>query len=144
MKWLSLTCLFAFLMISPAQDLPPVQKEQPYTCEDNEARLDQVTAANLIDGSFIILVARPGRGEFSRALSQKRLHNAREYLLLRSSTLLRSRVIPAIGERHPGLGRIEVYVNGSKFDTLLIGRNRLLCVDCCQNHRLPPFRKSPW
>ena len=76
--------------ISLAQKQPPSPAhEQPSGCEENEARLDQIAGTPLKNDEFIILTARLGNGEQSAEVSRRRLHNIREYLLLRNPKQLR-------------------------------------------------------
>lgn len=141
-----LTVLVTFVCVINvfAQSLNDVT---PTGCEENEARLDKVLS--LIENqkhsdSFLIVIAYLGKGEQSSELSFHRLHNAKEYLLARTVTkplISGNKIITAIGQKTNGFGQVEFYYGGKIIERLLVQKNRSLCVDCCENNLIKPFRK---
>jgi hypothetical protein len=123
-----------------------IAQEYATGCEENEARLDTVWSEmekHRDDSGVLLIVARLGAGERSLETSRRRLHNAREYLMLRGvRKISKDRIIIALGERTSGLGRVEFYLGGKLVDKLLVRKNKNLCVDCCQNHQFKPYRNK--
>ena len=99
------------------------------TCEQNSAWLDllmqKIDENNKIERVFVI--ARLGKGEKSRILNQRRLHNARTYL---ENRLKAEHIISAEGQRKDGEGRVEFYLGSELILISLIKRNADLCVNC--------------
>jgi hypothetical protein len=123
------------------------QENLPTGCEENEARLDSILIQmeeRKDPRDVFIIIARLGDGEQSLETSRRRLHNAKEYLLIRRDVpaIKRNQIVTALGDRTSGLGRIELYIGGKLVDRLLVGKNRGLCVDCCENHHITPYRKT--
>lgn len=122
------------------------QKMNPATpteCEENEARLDQVAyllSKQNDSASVLIIIARLGIGEDSLDLSYHRLHNAREYLITSPLSIPKNRIITAVGEKTDGFGRVDFYFDGKRIESLLSRKNRPLCVDCCENNRIKPYK----
>lgn len=119
----------------------------PTSCEENEARLDMILMQfekQKDPDNVLIIIARLGKGEKSLETSRRRLHNAKEYLLIRpaSPIIPRNKIITAIGDRTSGFGRVELYFGGKLVDQLIVRKNGNLCVDCCQNHQIKPYRKT--
>lgn len=111
-------------------------------CEENEARLDKISLSFSEKSgpeNVLIIIARQGDGESSKQINLHRLHNAKEYILYRVPAIQRNRVVVAEGEKVAGLGKVEFYLNGKLIDFLLVAKNRPLCVDCCENNRIPAF-----
>ncbi len=124
-----------------AQDGASRNAEVPSTCAENEARLDRIYlqwSERTEPKSALIIVARLGTGERSSHISQLRLHNAKEYLLQLPVTE-HPTIIVAEGERRTGAGHVEFYVDGKLVDTLIVGKNRPLCVDCCESKHIPKY-----
>ncbi|HEX8246877.1 MAG TPA: hypothetical protein VF599_01740 [Pyrinomonadaceae bacterium] len=146
-KQLIYTTFLIILCISnlAAQDW---YNNNPTGCEENEARLDYILMQikkQKDPANVLIIIARSGEGEKSLETSRRRLHNAKEYLLIRreSPIIPRNKIITAIGDRTgSGLGRVELYFGGKLVDQLLVKKNGNLCVDCCQNHQIKPYRKT--
>ena len=121
-------------------------------CEENEARLDGIVAKwspqpGITSGEpgitkTLIIIAHPGSGEYSRNIMRHRLHNAREYLLYRKPAE-RKNIIVAEGEKRVGLGSVAFYLDGEVIDELFVKKNKSLCVDCCENNLIPPYKKWP-
>jgi hypothetical protein len=129
-----------------AQDDPFIDRPI-LSCEDSQARLDRILMQfeTQKDPRFVlVIIARLGDGEQLLETSEKRLHNAREYFLVRheSPILASSRIVTALGERISGPGRLEFYVSGRLFDRIPIKRNQNICVDCCLNYKIKRFRKG--
>ena len=115
---------------------------QPKGCEINQARLDNLglSFSKLNDDTLLIIIGHLGSGETSAEINRHRLYNAREYILARTPSLRRDRTLTAEGEKLTGLGKVEFYVGGKVVDSLLVGKNRILCVDCCQNPLFKPYK----
>jgi hypothetical protein len=112
------------------------------SCEENEAKLDQISKLVADDTdveSFLVVIAHAGSGELSTDLISNRLYNATEYVLVRSPSIRRQRIITARGEKTSGLGRVDFYFNGKIVEQLFAKKNRTLCVDCCENDPIPPY-----
>ena len=106
----------------------------PYNCEMNIAYLEQVAMMTLEqtkNGGVLIAVARLGVGERSRESNHRRLYNVREYIKNRVG-IQAERIIVAEGERAKGLGRVEFYLGGKMVGVLLLGKNKDLCLLCCE------------
>jgi hypothetical protein len=145
-KQLIFTTILIILCLSnlAAQDW---EKNNPTGCEENEARLDLILMQiekQKDPANVLIIIARPGEGEKSLETSRCRLHNAKEYLLIRpeSPIIPGNKIITALGDRTRGLGRVELYFGGKLMTQLIVGKNGSLCVDCCQNHQIKPYRKT--
>lgn len=108
----------------------------PTNCEENSALLDAASSA-AESNSFIIAVARLGDLETQQGLNQRRLHNVKMYLKEFAGRDIQS-MVTAEGERVPGYGRIELYVNGKHFKTILIKPNLDLAVGECSFEGVDP------
>ena len=121
-----------------------LSSESPVGCEENEARLDRIAyllSEQNDSTNVLIIITRLGSGENSFDLNNHRLHNAREYLLNSPLSIPKDRIITAVGEKTDGLGRVEFYFGGKKIESLLTWKNRPLCVDCCENRRIKPYKR---
>ncbi|MCA1604445.1 MAG: hypothetical protein LC775_02960 [Acidobacteria bacterium] len=104
----------------------------PGNCEMNAALLDSVRQEALeeaIKDGAVIVIARLGNGETSRAHNRRRLLIAKNYLS--KYGLPAQKVITAEGQRVSGYGRVELYVAGKLRVVLLANRNKPMCVECC-------------
>ena len=101
----------------------------PTNCEDNIAVLDAASKLASSD-SLIIAIARLGDRENRKDLNQRRLHNVRMYLTEFTGRDIQS-IITAEGKSVQGYGRIELYVNGKHFHSILIMTNLDLAVGEC-------------
>jgi hypothetical protein len=90
--------------------------------EDSKAGLDLI-AQDAGRDKLIIMVARLGRGESSGRLNWRRLRTARSFLEIVRG-VPRQRMILASGERVPGAGQIEVYLDGKLHVVFVFARNR--------------------
>lgn len=81
--------------------------------------------------SFVIFIARLGKNETRREINLKRLTSIRNIFKTRYSDIPMQRVIFAEGEKINGLGRVEFYWNGELAGAILTGKNRNICVSCC-------------
>ncbi len=99
-------------------------------CESNAATLDASHQLAGEDG-LIIAIGRLGDGESSRELSRRRLQMVRKYLTRTPWRKPADTIILAEGERTHGHGRVELYIGGKLFQTLLADRNRNLLVYSC-------------
>jgi hypothetical protein len=98
-------------------------------CELNALHLDMLINVAREGSERVFVVARLGRGETSRYLVHRRLHNARTYLVGR---LAPESVILAEGERTNEQGRVEFYLGSRLMIKALVARGGDLCVDCCE------------
>lgn len=110
--------------------------EKPFNCEMNMLYMD-ILAKELPEqtqnNNVLIVVARLGKGETSRSINRRRLNNALQYQIDRIN-ISPEKIVLTEGERvADGYGRLEFYLKGKMAGSLLIGRNRDFCVDCCEN-----------
>lgn len=98
-------------------------------CEINAAYLDVLINTARESNERVFVIIRLGRGETSRYLIHRRLHNARTYLV---GSLPPERVILAEGERTTEQGRVEFYLGSTLMINALVARGGDLCVDCCE------------
>lgn len=141
---LVLWILFAIAGVS-AQTKGLTTIERPFECEDNEAHLGQIailTSANNQPDEVLIVIARLGNNEKSSEISRRRLYNAREYIFHAVPTIRKNKIVIALGEKTTGLGRVEFYFDGKIIDFLPVGKNKNLCVDCCENHPIKPYKSA--
>jgi hypothetical protein len=114
-------------------------------CESNKAYFDYV-ATHAGENEAIIVIARLGEGESSRAYNQRRLHNIATYLSY-IREIPKTRIVTAEGERVTGRGRVEVYVRGELMIVFGVGRNQDLAGGECEMTRsdlyYPMRRKRP-
>jgi hypothetical protein len=132
-KELFLTVCF-FLAATPAIAQVSQNEVEPYDCEFNSHTLDSVHHLGGGKG-LIIVIARLGGGERSRALNSRRLQNVRAYLTETGWKRDPQTIILAEGERVKGYGRIEFYIHGRLMSVLGVSRNRDFAVGSC--HPLP-------
>jgi hypothetical protein len=110
-------------------------------CEANKATFAFVatTAEAEETGKLVMLIARLGNGETSRRFNNRRLHNARTYLS-HTHGISEKRIVIAEGERVPGHGRVEVYIDGKLIVVFNLERNQDLVLggvgDCDGRSRL--------
>lgn len=97
-------------------------------CETTKAELDLI-AERAGQERLIIIIARLGRKEFSRAISRRRLHNLSEYLEM-TRAIPAKRIITAEADRVSGLGQVEIYLGGKLFTVFKVNRNRDLARGC--------------
>lgn len=107
------------------------------SCEIDEHNFNVVMVdalGKLNESGFLIVIARPGKGDKSPSLSRKRLDAAKEWM--GRAEFPTNRLILAEGERVSGSGRVEFYVGGALTHVILPRANQGLCTQCCQ----PPPR----
>jgi hypothetical protein len=97
-------------------------------CETIKAELDLI-AERADEKSIIIIIARLGRKELSRALSRRRLDNLREYLKT-TRAIPTKRIVSAEGARVPAPGQVEIYVGGELFAIFKMNRNKDFARGC--------------
>jgi hypothetical protein len=120
--WLAVICLLCVTPSLVAQGEKVSKRIKPNTCEEAMLFLDMaaIEAGKDKDG-YIILIARLGDGERSRAISRRRLEMAKDYLInLRGW----NRIVLASGERVKGRGSLELFVNGKLLYVLLYPKNQ--------------------
>ncbi len=132
-----LTFALVFSWVVAVPELAPAQDSSNQTitvagdanaCELNAAHLDILIITARESKERVFVVAHLGKGETSRYLIHRRLHNARTYL----SRLGSEPVIIAEGERVDGQGRVEFFLGSKLIINALVSRNGDLCVDCCE------------
>ncbi len=124
------TLLILLLVSGHSSVSAQFQPSEPQNCESDIAILDAASRQAGEDG-LIIVIARLGDGERNRELNHRRLHNVHTYLTEWDGRRNPKTVITAEGERAKGYGRIELYVSGKLFHTLLVYRNGDLVVGSC-------------
>ena len=109
---------------------PPSQVEtKPTNCEFNVSVLTGAHRA-AGDGSLVIMIARLGTGETRKELNNRRLHNARTFLIEFGQRVPQT-IVTAEGNRVDGYGRVELYVGGKLFHVLMMRLNDDLAVGAC-------------
>ena len=93
------------------------------SCESTKSDFDLIAQVANGEGSNVIVIARLGRGEYSRSINRLRLSQLRDWLQsVRGYSA--ERVVTAEGERVHGLGQVEVYIGGRPFIIYRMRRNR--------------------
>lgn len=113
-----------------AKNTPPMPSpKNPVDCESLTTHVETATVMAYEHGedSYLIVIARLGDGERSRALNLNRMNTMRAFL---GRGRLKS--IVAEGERVRGYGRVELYVGGKLLFVLPVGRNRQLDFFSCK------------
>ena len=93
-------------------------------------RVLEMAGERVLEGkprTMLILVARLGTGETSEKLAQRRLEGLAGYLREHSfgnAPFPEERLVSAVGERATGLGRVELYVNGELYWTIMFNRGQ--------------------
>jgi hypothetical protein len=135
-KFLLFTCaliLIGVVKVSAQADSLTLAADKtvskPTNCEFNISVLDAAHSKAGSD-SLVIIIARLGDRENRRNLNHRRLHNIRTYLkdFVGRDTRI---TITAQGDRIKGYGRIEIYVKGQHFYTLMVGFNLDFAVGEC-------------
>ena len=91
--------------------------------ESAKSDFDLIAQVANAEESNIIVIARLGRGEYSRGVNRLRLSQLRDWLQsVRGYPP--ERVVTAEGERSHGLGQVEVYIGGKAFIIYRMKRNR--------------------
>lgn len=84
--------------------------EEPVPCSSAIEYLDfAMIGTRKLEGAYLIIIARLGRGETSSRLNKRRLSIVDEYIKRNNSDL---KYVLAEGSRVNGLGRLELYVGG--------------------------------
>jgi len=102
---------------------------KPANCEFNVSVLTGVHRVAGDEG-LVIMIARLGRGEVSRKLNRRRLHNARTFLTEFGHRSPET-IVTAEGDRVDGYGRVELYAGGKLFYVLFASQNADLPVGAC-------------
>lgn len=109
--------------------------ERPFTCEMNMMYMDALGNAfrgRIDDHKVLIIVARLGKGETSRSLNSRRLHNALQYQIDRIKIAPEKVILTEGRPIVDGFGRLDFYFNGRLTGSLLMDRTRDFCVACCE------------
>ena len=134
---LMLTFALMFLRVISIPEIASAQDSSNQTitvagdanaCELNAAYLDNLIIMARESKERVFVVAHLGKGETSRYLIHRRLHNARTYL----RRLAPESVVITEGERVDGQGRVEFFLGSKLIINALVSRNGDLCVDCCE------------
>ncbi len=89
------------------------------TCESLAAYMDDaIIDSYAVEGTYLIVIARPGSVERSESLSRSRLANVEQHLK-RRTVWYRT----AVGSRVKGLGQIEIYVGGKLVRAIQVRKN---------------------
>lgn len=135
-RGLAVSLLLVGSFITNAQEkttpgtVPPFQVEtKPTNCEFNVSVL---TGAHRTAGDtgLVIMIARLGTGETRRELNNRRLHNARTFLIEFGQRVPQT-IVTAEGDPVDGYGRVELYVGGKLFHVSMIKRDDDLAVGAC-------------
>jgi hypothetical protein len=94
--------------------------------------------AKIDDGSSLIAIARPGRGDKMNNLNRERLRSTKAWLSKVKFPI--DKLILAEGERVSGNGRVDFYIGGVLTHVILPRPNMGLCVECCPDN---PFDFTP-
>ena len=133
---LGVLLLFAPSLVAQNPSVPAttfLNPDAPQNCEENIASMEALAALTLEQtkgGGVLVAVARLGDGEKSREFNRRRLYNVREFLKDRAG-IQAEKIVAAEGETVRGRGRVEFYLGGKKVGSLLLARNRDLCLICC-------------
>lgn len=92
-------------------------------CESAKAEFDLVASVANERDSNVIIVARLGKGEYSRRVARLRLSQVKDHLMMVRG-VSSDRVVTAEGERVKGLGLVEIYIKGKPFIIYRMKRNR--------------------
>jgi len=111
---------------APAE--PYVVRGDANACELNGLHYHQLMADIASGVETLTITARPGRGDTSRNILRRRLHNVRTYL---GKSIPSYQMVITEGERTEGDGRIEFYVGEQLRLVSLSKANKDLCVGCC-------------
>lgn len=103
-------------------------------CEENVVNLENLVTEAQGSGDRIFVIARLGRGEASRRLTDRRLYNARRYLVVIRGLKLENLVF-AEGAPANGEGRVEFYLGSRLVLVSAVERGKDLCVCCCEHER---------
>ena len=126
---------------SSCQELPTNDQlstnEQPAKTRGTDSELNGATLDDLFHEAeaikaTVVIISRLGKGESSRKLHERRLHNVIERFTYSESRFSKSRIVPAIGERSSSKGRIEFFINGRLRFISEIDRGKDIRVDCCE------------
>ena len=98
----------------------PLLLDEPVSCDDVLLYLDDaVRRAKEMKDTYLIVIARLGKGETARRLNQTRLLAIESYIKRKGT----SKYLLAEGNKTDGLGRIELYVGGRLLHTMPIVKN---------------------
>jgi hypothetical protein len=132
-----LTLILILLAISPSVSAqskhaePCVVPASSGACEVNAASFDSLANILRSNDERLFVVARLGRGESSRDLNRRRLHNVRTYFKEGWPQIDVKRFVFAEGDRAEGEGRVEFYIGSMLMQISLVKRGGDICVDCC-------------
>ena len=133
-KLLLLILVFLAAYEASAQSVaiePNIVQGDTNACELNSAMFDALAYILRDDNNErLFVVARLGRGETSRELNRRRLHNVRRYFRDAWNAVAGGLVF-AEGDRVEGEGRVEFYLGSDLMLVSLVRRGGDICVDCC-------------
>lgn len=102
------------------------------SCEESEAYMDAVAneaRGAAAEGEVLIAVVRLGGKETSAKLNPRRMVALKKFFTKRD--LPARSVVVTQGERAIGPGRVEFYVSGRLFRTMLLRHGSGVCIECC-------------
>jgi hypothetical protein len=133
-----LILILILLAVSPSVSAQSKHAE-PYVvpsnsgaCEVNAASFDSLANILRSNDERLFVVARLGKGESSRELNRRRLHNVRTYFKDGWPQIDAKRFVFAEGDRVEGEGRVEFYIGSVLMQISLVKRGGDICVDCCE------------
>jgi hypothetical protein len=103
-------------------------------CDESVALQDLVVSEALglmQEESFLIVVIRPGNNDNNDLLTQRRLFNVKQYFRDRGSRLNNKKVLIVLGAPVDGQSRLEYYLNGKLFLSLIYPNKGFICHSCC-------------
>ena len=104
--------------------------EKPTGCDMIRTVLDTaiLEAQRSPSNSFVIFIFRRGSGDDQKDLITNRLNTVKRHVEFRASDL--SNIILAEGERHIGLGRVDIFIRGELRAVLYMSKNENLGSNC--------------
>ena len=123
-----ITCIVSNLNIySQAHSAGRV--ERPSSCEQARAILDVALAAVAkTEKSYVIFVFRLGTGERSEKINYRRIDVVRKHIHYRIPGF--ERFILVRGDPSQGLARVDVFVEGFLYESIIVGRGKILGDNC--------------
>jgi hypothetical protein len=129
-KTLLLILFFSVVAIGAAQTPVMTVESNASACEVNAASFDNLANILRSNDERLFIIARLGKGEWSRDLNRRRLSNVRAYFVTNWKIGV-ARFTFAAGSRVDGEGRVEFYVGSKLWLVSYVRPGRDICVDCC-------------
>jgi hypothetical protein len=130
--------LCSLAMATPQNTVTPAVVDGS-KCGEVTAALDRALHAAR-DAKFLVIIARPGRGERGAGWAHRRLYNVRTYII--DCGLPPERVVTAVGDRVDGPARVELYALDRVLAVITTGRYKDVIVSIgCEGE---VFSYYPW